>query len=100
MNDAPRTDETPETAQLRPPALALERYRPYLEDSRLTDDEADELLTALWNVMVQFVDLGFDVRSVHRYLGMPIGFVGDESGEMIQSDDPNENLTSEEERAP
>ena len=61
MNDAP------DTAPLQAPTLALERYRHLLDDSELTEAQADELLTTLWNVMVQFVDLGFGVNTIPKY---------------------------------
>lgn len=48
------------------PDLDLGRYKPYLEDSDLSDAEKAEFLSALWSIMVGFVDLGFGVDSVQR----------------------------------
>lgn len=41
----------------------LEDYLQHLEGMDLTDEEAREVLTALWDIMVQFVDLGFRVEN-------------------------------------
>ena len=37
-------------------------YVQYLDGMDLTDEEAKEMLMTLWDMMVQFVDLGFDVE--------------------------------------
>ena len=39
-----------------------EDYIEHLEGMDLTDDEARDVLSALWDIMVQFVDLGFQVE--------------------------------------
>ncbi len=39
-----------------------EEYIAHLEGMDLTDEEAREVLSALWDIMVQFVDLGFKVE--------------------------------------
>lgn len=37
-----------------------DEYMQYLDGLDLTDAEAKEILSVLWDMMVQFVDLGFD----------------------------------------
>lgn len=37
-------------------------YVQYLDGMDLTDKEAKEILMTLWNMMVQFVDLGFQIE--------------------------------------
>lgn len=39
-----------------------EDYFEHLEGMNLTDEQAREVLSALWDIMVQFVDLGFRVE--------------------------------------
>ena len=39
-----------------------EDYMQHLEGMDLTDGEARDVLSALWDIMVQFVDLGFQVE--------------------------------------
>ena len=51
-----------------PSAFDAEEYLPHLAEFDLSDAQARELLTTLWNIMTAFVDLGFGVDSVHRYL--------------------------------
>jgi len=38
-----------------------QEYLSYLEGMELTDGQAESVLAALWGVMVQFVDLGFQM---------------------------------------
>ncbi len=38
-------------------------YMHYLEGMDVTDEQATEILRTLWDIMVQFVDLGFDVNT-------------------------------------
>jgi hypothetical protein len=38
-----------------------QEYIAYLDGMELTDEQAEAVLAALWGVMVQFVDLGFQV---------------------------------------
>lgn len=37
----------------------IEDYRHFLDDYDLSQAEADEFLTTLWNIMVQCTDMGF-----------------------------------------
>lgn len=39
-----------------------EDYFEHLEGMNLTDEQARDVLSALWDIMVQFVDLGFRVE--------------------------------------
>lgn len=52
------------------PALRfdLDEYRKYIEDENLTDAQAEELLNAIWLIMVGFVDLGFGLHPVQQVL--------------------------------
>lgn len=49
-------------------AFDAEAYLPYLAEFDLTDEQAAELLTALWEMMKAFVDIGFGVGSIHEIL--------------------------------
>ena len=50
------------------PALTLdvEQYEKFLEDSDLTEDQKREFLETLWNIVVEFVSLGFGVHPVQQ----------------------------------
>jgi hypothetical protein len=43
--------------------FAESKYLPYLANHDLSDQEKTELLKALWNVLIGFMDLGFKVVS-------------------------------------
>lgn len=43
-----------------------EEYMPLLADEHLSDEQKHELLTALWNIMKEFVWLGFGVHPVQQ----------------------------------
>jgi len=38
-----------------------QEYLHHLEGMELTDDQAEAILATLWGILVQFVDLGFEV---------------------------------------
>lgn len=48
----------------RAPRLDLDKYRPYLSELRVTDEEAAEFLTAMWSIMCVCVDLGLGLETV------------------------------------
>ena len=54
------------------PALSLDfdpvKYRYHIDDQNLTEEQAAELLGALWEIMKAFVDLGFGVNSIHNFI--------------------------------
>ncbi|MEP3348004.1 MAG: hypothetical protein ABJN34_03255 [Litoreibacter sp.] len=58
----------PETA---PPSLAIDwdAYLPLLEDEDISDAEKEELIEALWYIVISFVDLGFGVHPVQQACG-------------------------------
>lgn len=43
-----------------------ERYAHFLEDSDLTEEQKREFLQTLWNIIVNFVDLGFGVHPLQQ----------------------------------
>lgn len=46
------------------PPCDLQKYREYVEDFDLSEEEQTELLKTLWMIMAAFVDLGFGVDSI------------------------------------
>lgn len=51
-----------------PPALAFEckKYRQFVEHYDLNEIEQHELLNVLWNMVVQFVDMGFGLHPIQK----------------------------------
>jgi hypothetical protein len=60
--------ETPPETQLTPKPLKLDiaRYQHYLDATRLSPDEKEDLLNTLWNLTCEFVYLGFGISSVQQ----------------------------------
>lgn len=52
------------------PALSFDftEYRKFIEDSDLSEAQQEELLGALWVIIVGFVDLGFHIHPVQQAL--------------------------------
>ena len=50
------------------PALTLdvERYDKMLSESDLTEKQRQEFLQTIWNIIVSFVDLGFDIHPLQQ----------------------------------
>ena len=44
-------------------------YEQFLEDSEMTDAQKREYLQVIWNIIVQFVDMGFGVHPVQQACG-------------------------------
>lgn len=47
----------------------LDAYKAYLDDPALSDAEKDQIVDALWKIVVCFVDLGFGMSPVQEVWG-------------------------------
>ena len=52
-----------------PPAFNPDDYRDELNDIDLTDEQAQELLSTLWNIMSTMVDIGWGLDATQLVLG-------------------------------
>ena len=50
------------------PAFDPDRYREHVKDLDLTEEQQNEMLLALWTIMVGLIDLSWGVDSVQRLL--------------------------------
>jgi len=78
-------DEFEESGDARPPdspSFDPDDYRAELAAFDLTEEQANALLGTLWEIMKAFVELGFGVDSIHRFLPVP----GDECGQRAGSE--------------
>lgn len=70
-------------------------YVQYLDGMDVTDAEAREILSVLWDMMVQFVDLGFDVDFQPRrasQIAIPSASITDSKADKTQqTPDTGEN---------
>ena len=58
--------------------LDLKLYEGYLEDCDLTEDQKHEFIETLWNIVVSFVDMGFELH--------PLQQVGEKNTELAAPD--------------
>ena len=77
--------DMPETENaLAPLPFEFEKYEPYIRDLDVTDEQARELLEALFNIMSAFVDMGFGLDSTQSILGSMIEKVAEDSENPLQ----------------
>ena len=50
------------------PKLDPSKYLPLLENSDISEKQKDEFLRTLWEILVAFVEMGFDVKSIPQFL--------------------------------
>lgn len=79
--------ETADKADAVPSRPVLEvdvaKYQAYLDDGDLSDEQKQELIEALWSIIVGFVDLGFGVHPVQNVCGEVEKSI-DESGDQYR----------------
>ena len=46
-----------------------ERYQAYLEGTEMTNAQKEEFLQSMWQIIVSFVELGFDVHPLQEVCG-------------------------------
>lgn len=63
-SSSPEADLSGETY----PALRLDvaLYQDYLDDPSMSEQDKHELITALWSIVVSFVDLGFGIHPLQQ----------------------------------
>ncbi len=44
----------------------IEYYQSFLDDMDISDEKKRELIETLWNIVVQFVDLGFGIAPIQQ----------------------------------
>lgn len=68
QTEAADVSGAPVTAPLPALRFDFEEYRKYVEDEDLSEEQAHELLGAIWLVITSFVDLGFRLDPVQQVL--------------------------------
>ena len=61
--------DNPETFGTGDVPFDPDRYRSEISDMELSEEQANEFLEILWNMMIQIMDLGFNVDSVQLACG-------------------------------
>ena len=56
-------DET-ERDNFKTLTLDVDYYQSFLDDVDIPDDQKQEFIETLWNIMVQFVDMGFGIEPI------------------------------------
>ncbi|MEM8575711.1 MAG: hypothetical protein AAGF48_13895 [Pseudomonadota bacterium] len=49
--------------------IDVERYQAYLDDPALSPAQKEQIIEALWSIMVHFVELGFGVHPIQQACG-------------------------------
>tara|TARA_R110000850_G_scaffold269499_1_gene401712 strand:- start:1614 stop:2171 length:558 start_codon:yes stop_codon:yes gene_type:complete len=84
------------------PSLGIDtaKYQAYLDDPALTDGQKEEIVQALWGIIVAFVDLGFGVHPLQEVLGPEacgkLGATLDVQGNKDSNESKPENTLSKE----
>ncbi len=47
----------------------VDKYQKYLDDPALSDDQKEEIIRALWSIMMAFADLGFGIHPIQEACG-------------------------------
>ena len=88
------------------PSLGIdtEKYQAYLDDPALSEDQKEEIVQALWGIIVAFVDLGFGVHPLQEVLGQEACGKAEQQLDVQGNKDSNESkpentLSKEFERA-
>lgn len=56
-------------AEARNFEIDVAKYQAYLDDPSLSDDQKEEIVRALWTIIVAFVELGFGVSPTQQACG-------------------------------
>lgn len=56
-------------AEARNVEIDVEKYQAYLDDPSLSDDQKEEIIHALWTIIMAFVELGFGVSPTQQACG-------------------------------
>ncbi|MBO6550621.1 MAG: hypothetical protein JJ964_13510 [Rhizobiales bacterium] len=46
--------------------LDIDYYQSFLDDADIPDDKKQELIETLWNIVVQFVDMGYGIHPLQQ----------------------------------
>lgn len=83
------------------PSLEIDtaKYQAYLDDPSLTDAQKEEIMKALWSIIVAFVDLGFGVHPAQEVCGKPQQVLDVQGNKDSNESKPVDTLSKEFERA-
>jgi hypothetical protein len=83
------------------PSLEIDtaKYQAYLDDPSLTDAQKEEIMQALWSIIVAFVDLGFGVHPVQEVCGKPQQVLDVQGNKDSNESKPVDTLSKKFERA-
>ena len=73
-------------------AVDVERYQAYLDNQNLTDAQKEELLQALWSIMMFFVQIEYEVHPLQEVCGKPSAGGGEHAKDdfnEVSSEEPN-----------
>jgi len=62
-------DQAAKKLEARSVEIDVEKYQAYLDDPSLSDTQKEEIIHALWTIIVAFVELGFGVHPTQQACG-------------------------------
>ena len=65
----------------------IEEGQNYLDDADIPDDKKQELIETLWNIVVQFVDMGYGIESTQQVMG-----IADDQKQTINNQENQETM--------
>lgn len=71
MTDAPTRPTTPAAANSCALTFDAQEYLHFLQDCDWTEDQKHEFIEALWQIIVGFVDMGFDLHPIQQVMDSP-----------------------------
>lgn len=81
MDRSLEKDELMNAAPSRRVEIDVDRYTAYLEDAGMSEEDKRVFVETLWSILVQFVDLGFDLHPMMKDDPAPAGPVDKRSGD-------------------
>ena len=68
-NNTPAISEAFSASAKRTLTVDVEKYQIFLDGADLTPEQKEEFLSAVWSVVVTFVELGFEVHPLQEVCG-------------------------------
>ena len=67
--------------------LDVDYYQSFLDDANIPDDKKQELIETLWNIVIQFVDMGYGIESTQQVID-----IADDQKQIINNQENQETM--------
>ncbi len=92
----PKRPDKP-ASEIARPALRFDwqDWLPFLEDSNIPEDQKRAWIETLWSIVMNFVDLGFDIKSAPEICGEEIDLKALLEAAVVNSKDATRDTTNQ-----